>query len=99
MSEQTTVDNTVVNQTKPGIEVKVLASDQDLSVPNHLLALLLLWAALVVIFATGAYWWWKGVSPGYTGGGAAATVGILTNTRTSSRVSYPDYGRHSSRWW
>jgi len=77
MSEQTTVDNTVVNQTKPGIEVKVLASDQDLSVPNHLLALLLLWAALVVIFATGGYWWWKGVSPGYTGGGAAATVGIL----------------------
>jgi hypothetical protein len=77
MSEQTTVDNKVESSSKPDIEVKVLASEQARSVPNHWLALLLLGAALAVIFATGGYWWWKGTSPGYTGGGAAAAVGIL----------------------
>jgi hypothetical protein len=45
--------------------------------PSRTLALVLLIAALMVIFGTGLWWLWKGKTPGYTGGGTAATVGIL----------------------
>lgn len=40
-------------------------------------ALVLLVVALVVILVTGISYVWTGKTPGYTGGGAAATVGIL----------------------
>src|SRR2546425_5811041 len=45
--------------------------------PNTRLAGILLAAALVVIFGTGIYLMIWHTSPGYTGGGAAATAGIL----------------------
>lgn len=56
------------------------ASDLKHSVPfqpNPWLAKVFLIAGLAIILATGLWWFWKRTSPGFTGGGVAATAGIL----------------------
>jgi hypothetical protein len=66
--------NEGVGAPKADIKVKVVGTNMQ---GRPWLALALLGAALLVIFGTGGYWLLKRTAPGYSGGGAAACVGVL----------------------